>query len=84
MHAPARRNDTMLTGMKLKKRQIVYTAIAVVIIVMTVMTLVPDPVPVETATVARGSLAVSIESRGETRVRERQQPHQKHDCAPPP
>jgi HlyD family secretion protein len=57
--------------MKWKKRQIVYTAVAVLIVLVTVIALLPDPVPVETATVERGPMAVSIESRGETRVVDR-------------
>lgn len=57
--------------MQLKKRTVAYTVIAAVILVIIVVALMPNPVPVETAKAQRGPMAVSVESRGETRVRDR-------------
>lgn len=57
--------------MKLKKRAIAYAVAIVVILVVVVIALIPKPVPVETAKAVRGPMAVSVESRGETRVRDR-------------
>jgi HlyD family secretion protein len=57
--------------MQLRKRNLIYGAVAAVILMVSIYALLPDPVPVETASVARGALAVAIEARGETRVRDR-------------
>lgn len=57
--------------MKWKRRQLVYAAIAAVIIIVIVLASRPAAVRVETARVERGAMMVTIDSRGETRVRER-------------
>lgn len=57
--------------MQWKKRHLVYAAIAALILLVIVVALIPEAVRVETAKVERGPMMVTIESRGETRVRER-------------
>lgn len=55
----------------MKKRHLIYSAIIAVIVLVTVIALIPNPVPVEIETVARGPMRVTVDARGETRVRER-------------
>jgi HlyD family secretion protein len=57
--------------MKMKKRQLVYGGLIVVVVAVTIASLMPDRVPVETRLVEQGPMTVTIEARGETRVRDR-------------
>ena len=57
--------------MHVKKRQVIYAAAVAAILLITILALMPDPVPVETAKAVRGPMTVTVESRGETRVRDR-------------
>lgn len=56
---------------KPETRTLIYLAIATVIVVVIVMAFLPDPVPVDTAIVERGPMQVTIDEKGETRVRDR-------------
>jgi HlyD family secretion protein len=57
--------------MKVKKRQLIYAALIVIVVAVTIVSLMPERVPVETRRVEQGPMAVTIEARGETRVRDR-------------
>jgi HlyD family secretion protein len=57
--------------LQLKKRHLAYGIAIVLVLVITILALLPDPIPVETAKVERGPMSVTVESRGETRVRDR-------------
>lgn len=57
--------------MQLKKRYIAYSVVGAFIAVVIAMALMPEAVTVATERVARGPMTVTIEARGETRVRER-------------
>lgn len=57
--------------MTLPKRKVIYLAIALVLALLVVLAFLPDPVPVETEEVARGSMQVTIDEQGKTRVIDR-------------
>lgn len=58
--------------METRRRRWIWTGAGVVFLAgVTVWVVRPDPVAVETAAVERGSLAVTVEEEGRTRVRER-------------
>ena len=53
-------------------RKRLYVAVGVVVVALVLFAVMrPEPVRVETATVARGALEVTIDEKGETRVRDR-------------
>lgn len=54
-----------------KRRTMIYGALAIVIIAVVAMALLPDPMIVDWTTVERGPLQVTIDEKGETRVRDR-------------
>ena len=55
----------------LKRKHIVYALLALVLAGLAALALLPAPVPVETATVTRGPLQVTVAEEGETRVQDR-------------
>ncbi len=57
--------------MKVKRRTLIYLLVGVVLVVLLVFAFLPEPVPVETATVSRGPMNVTVDEKGETRVRDR-------------
>jgi len=57
--------------MTLSKRKILYLAAAVIVAALVVMAFLPDPVPVETASVTRGPMEVTVDEQGKTRVIDR-------------
>jgi HlyD family secretion protein len=56
---------------RLTRKRAVMTGIALVVVAAIVYAFLPDPVPVQTATVTRGPLQVIIEEEGETRLEDR-------------
>jgi len=56
---------------KVRRRTVGYGVIGLVVVGLLVFAFIPDPIPVETAPVARGPMRVTIDSRGITRVRDR-------------
>ncbi len=52
-------------------RTLIYAAIGLLIVVVIVMSLLPDPIEVDTAVAERGPMRVTIDEKGETRVRDR-------------
>jgi HlyD family secretion protein len=57
--------------MQWKKRHMTYSAVAIAIVLILAFALRPEAVRVETATVEKGPMSVTIDSRGETRVVDR-------------
>ncbi|HUO85663.1 MAG TPA: efflux RND transporter periplasmic adaptor subunit [Thermoanaerobaculia bacterium] len=55
----------------MKKRHIIYALVTGTVLIITVLALLPNPVPVEISTIERGPMEVTVDARGETRVRER-------------
>jgi HlyD family secretion protein len=53
------------------KRRLVYGAIGAVVLLLIVLALIPDPVEVDVVPVERGPMVVTVDQKGETRVRER-------------
>jgi HlyD family secretion protein len=54
-----------------KKRKAVTTGVAVGVVAVVVVAMMPDPVPVDLVTATRGELVVTVDEKGQTRVRER-------------
>lgn len=57
--------------MKLSKRTWMYVAIATLLAIVLFVAFLPDPVPVETATVSRGPMRVTVDEDGKTRTVDR-------------
>lgn len=57
--------------MKLSKRAWVYVGIALLLVVVLFIAFLPEPVPVETVTVARGPMQVTVNEDGRTRTVDR-------------
>lgn len=53
------------------RRRVFVMTVAVLVVAAVVWAFLPDPVPVETATAARGALEVVVEEEGETRLHDR-------------
>ncbi len=56
---------------RLTRKRILIGAVALMVLALLVWSFLPEPVPVQTATVSRGALAVIIEEEGRTEVVER-------------
>ena len=54
--------------MHIQANRIVYGAIALAVAALTIGLFLPDPIPVDLATVERGSLQVTVDEDGETRI----------------
>src|SRR5205823_2229991 len=54
-----------------RRRRIVWAAVAVVGVVLLALAFRPKPVPVDLATIARGPLRVTVDEDGKTRIKER-------------
>jgi HlyD family secretion protein len=54
-----------------RTRKLILTAVAVVILAALVLAMMPDPVPVDKVPASRGELVVTVDEKGQTRVRER-------------
>lgn len=57
--------------MKLSKRTWIYIAIATLLAVILFVAFLPDPIPVETATIGRGPMRVTVDEDGKTRTVDR-------------
>jgi HlyD family secretion protein len=57
--------------MKLSKRTWIYLSIAALLAIILFVAFLPDPIPVETATVARGPMRVTVDEDGKTRTVDR-------------
>jgi HlyD family secretion protein len=54
-----------------RRRKLMTGGGAIVVVALLVLAMMPDPVPVDTVTVTRGELVVTVDEKGQTRVRER-------------
>lgn len=57
--------------MKLSKRTWIYIAIAALLAIILFVAFLPDPIPVETATIGRGPMRVTVDEDGKTRTVDR-------------
>lgn len=54
-----------------RRRKLIMTGLAIAVIALLVIAMMPDPVPVDTVEVTSGELVVTVDEKGQTRVRER-------------
>jgi HlyD family secretion protein len=63
--------EPSMRTIKITRKRAIILGVAALILLWLVFMFLPDPVPVQTATVTRGPLQVNVEEEGETRVENR-------------